>query len=363
MDKKRRDHSRNLMIGFSASLVIGLLFFLMSALITVNDTKKLVREAEKGQADTSGKQEMPDIPADPSKDAEETAPETTAPQPEAGETTTSPAETEPPHSEEVPADPGYASFSDGTVQALPAERIAEIESTVDPTLRGFGTGFTDPKNELGRPTYVTSVEEDMWKEGINGRCFCSDANTKKAAITFQAGYESGHTETILSILADNDVKSTFYITHEYGWNNPDIVRKMIDQGHDIGNHSYSAPEEGIVLQPLQAQMDDALRMQSYMEETFGFTMRKYNYNSGLFSLASAKMMSDMGYEVCFCSVNYEDYSETAEFDANTILNSLLSCAHNGVVYCFHVNNKVTTEILPGLIHYLRSEGYEIVQMP
>jgi len=49
--------------------------------------------------------------------------------------------------------------------------------------------------------------------------------------------------------------------------------------------------------------------------------------------------------------------------ANSILNSLLSCAHNGVVYCFHINNKVTAEILPGLIYYLRSEGYEIVQMP
>ena len=360
MEKKRKDHSRYLLIGFSASLLVGILFFVLSGVITVHDTKKLVAEAGNAGKEAAGNETPAETETPAASSAEESESERETE--DTPKNTETPTETEP-VSEDPPDNPAVPSYSDGTVQALSPERIAEIESTVDMTLRGFGTGFTDPKNELGRPTYVTSVEQDMQSAGINGRCFCSDANTKRAAITFQAGYESGHTAEILSILAEYGISSTFYITHEYGWNNPDLVRAMIDQGHEIGNHSYSAPEEGIALQSLQAQMDDALRMQSYMQDTFGYTMSKYNFNSGIFTLGSAKMMSDMGYEVCFCSVNYDDFSETAEFDANSILNSLLSCAHNGVVYCFHVNNKVTPEFLPGLIHYLRSEGYEIVRMP
>ena len=357
MDKNRRDHTRFLMIGFAASLVIGILFFALSAAATVHDTKKLIEEAQISRGEPSGKENQPDKPDEgETKEAEATT--------EEAETTTEPESTEPQTTQEVyTTDAEYANFNDGAIQALTAEEIAAIEGSTDTSQRGFGTGFTDPKNELGRPSYVTSVEEDMKNAGINGRCFCADADTKKASITFQAGYESGHTEQILMLLAQNSVKSTFYVTHEYGWNNPELLQKIIDQGHEIGNHSYSAPEEGIATKPLQYQMDDALRMQSYMEENYGYTMRKYNYNSGVFTLASAKMMSEMGYEVCFCSVNYDDFSETTEFDANSILNSLLSCAHNGVVYCFHINNKVTAEILPGLIYYLRSEGYEIVQMP
>ena len=73
------------------------------------------------------------------------------------------------------------------------------------------------------------------------------------------------------------------------------------------------------------------------------------------------MMSDMGYEVAFCSVNYNDYDPSAVFEPNATLNSLLSCAHNGCVYCFHMTNKITLDILPGLIYYLRLQGYEIVQ--
>ena len=359
MRDKRRDTTRFLVYGFASSLLIGAMLFVLAGIMTISESKRLIAEA--GERVPASSDEGPDH-KNPGADEDHL-------EKEAGSHDPAEAPDEQEDEEETAsgaadsAQPLQLSYDDGTIRSLSAEEIAAIEQTVDPTLRGFGTGFNEPKDDYNRPVYVKSVEDDMRAAGINGRCFAADENTKQIAITFQAGYENGYTARILDILAEQNVKSTFYITHEYGWNNQDLIRRMIDEGHELGNHSSSAPEEGIALLPLADQMQDAIKLQSDVRETFGYTMRKYNYNSGIFTLASAKMMSEMGYEVVFCSVNYDDFDSTASFDTNEILNSLLSCAHNGCVYCFHMTNEITVNILPGLIHYLRAQGYEIVQLP
>ncbi len=359
MSNSRRDPTRRLFYGFASSLVIGALLFLLTGIFSVRDSRRILAAAEQGknpERETAATEET--LPKEIETTGETREEESEEETPESEGVT----ETAPEGSEETPAETEI-SYSDGSVHALSAEQIAEIERTVDTSLRGFGTGFTEPKDGNNRPVYVSSVEEELRAAGINVRCYCAGPEEKKAAITFQAGYEGGYTREVLEILARENVRSVFYITHEFGWNNPDLVREIIAAGHEIGNHSYSAPEEGIALQSLTAQMEDAIRMQTYMRETFGYEMHKYNYNSGVFSNASARMMSDMGYEVAFCSVNYDDFNPDAEFDANEILSSLLSCESNGCVYCFHMTNKVTVEILPGLINYLKTAGYEIVPMP
>ena len=59
---------------------------------------------------------------------------------------------------------------------------------------------------------------------------------KYVYLTFDEGYEAGHTEKILEVLKQNDIKATFFITAHYVNTQPDLVRKMIEEGHTIGNH-------------------------------------------------------------------------------------------------------------------------------
>ncbi len=364
---KRRDHARFLLGGFAFSLLLGMILFAVTAFSTIRESRKLLQELQNhGPAQPANTASQEENGEDPKNAAQEEQTEGTENQESEeaeapSESAAAPEET--PGASEEAVQTASPDFNDGTIRRLSDEELWTIENTVDTTVRGFGTGFDQPKDDFNRNAYVVSVQDDLSQAGINGRCFCADENTKRIAITFQAGYDNGYTEQILDILKAQGIKSTFYITHEFAWSRPDIVQRIIDEGHAIGSHTYSAPEEGIAYLSLREQMEDALQMQQYMDEKFGYSMRKYNYNSGVWSLASAKMMSDMGYQLDFCSVNYDDYDPEVSYEANKILDSLLSCGHNGAVYCFHMTNPITAEILPGLIHYLKVQGYELVQMP
>ena len=159
------------------------------------------------------------------------------------------------------------------------------------------------------------------------------------------------------------MKATFYIIHSYGEKNRALVQRMLNEGHDVGSHTYSCPNGGIANWTLEAQMEDALKMQTYMQETFGHSMTKFNFNSGYWSEQAIIMMSRMGYQVDFCSCNYSDYDPNASFDAPQLIADLEACLHPGCIYCFHTTNVITPTILEPLIQYCVAQGYRIVQVP
>ena len=241
------------------------------------------------------------------------------------------------------------------------EELSRLSSEYDTAARGFGT--EGDKDEYNRPVQVNDFITGLGDLSAHVKCYCADTETKKVSFTFQAGTETGHTEQVLDILNNYNVKSTFYISHFYAVNNPSIVKRMISDGHELGNHSYTCPDSGIATMDLEDQMSDAINMQNYVKQAFGYNMTKYNYNSSMWSPASIALMSEMGYEICFFSVNYDDFDENADYDADVILEMLEASLHNGCVYCFHMTNEITVKVLPALIEYCKDQGYTVTQMP
>ena len=79
---------------------------------------------------------------------------------------------------------------------------------------------------------------------MNGICM-GNKEKKYVYLTFDEGYEAGYTNTILDVLKKNEVSATFFITAHYVNTQPDLVKRMIDEGHIIGNHTvnhYSMPD-------------------------------------------------------------------------------------------------------------------------
>ena len=70
---------------------------------------------------------------------------------------------------------------------------------------------------------------------LNNGVGIGDINSNKVYLTFDEGYEAGYTEQILNTLKENNVQATFFITAHYGNSQPELVQKMIDEGHIIGN--------------------------------------------------------------------------------------------------------------------------------
>ena len=292
--------------------------------------------------------------------AEETA---APPETKSGETSERTTEA-PSQSTAKPTEPTTESRPKTEIHALSTEELNAIRSKYSSKVNGFGTGFrhswVDADN---RPTTVNNLLAQFKGTDANLLAYCSDVNSKCVAFSFQCGTEYGHTDAVLDILKKYDVKATFYIIHSYGEKNRALVKRMISEGHDIGSHTYSCPNGGIANWKLEDQMEDALKMQKYVQETFGYTMTKYNFNSGYWSEQAIIMMSRMGYQVDFCSCNYSDYDPNATFDTPALISDLEACLHPGCIYCFHTTNVITPTILEPLIQYCLAQGYRIVAVP
>ena len=238
----------------------------------------------------------------------------------------------------------------GNIHALSQDQINFIRGNYDCNGRGYG-GITYWQS-------APSVQSQMDSMGINCRTLVPGGNT--VALTFQEGWEPGYTGQLLDILAQKGVKGNFYITHGYAVSRPDLVWRMINEGHTVGSHTYACPDTAIAYFNLEDIMNDAMRMQQYMHDTFGYDMHAYNYNSGAWSPGSAKMLSDMGYTVVLCSNSYSDYSAYDYIDPNVWLPQLQAGLIPGSIYAFHVTNPVTIQMIGPLIDYIRSRGFTFV---
>ena len=301
------------------------------------------RDGTRGEpAEAAESQEEPAAPETP----EETEPTetTSAPPPETEPPTTQPPETEPP----APQVTSLAYV--GNIHSLSQDQINAIRASYDCNGRGYG-GITYYQR-------APSVQSQMDGMGINCRALVPGGNT--VALTFQEGWEPGYTGQLLDILAQKGVKANFYVTYGYASKRPDLVWRMINEGHTVGSHTYSCPETSLAYFALEDIMNDAMQMQQYMHNTFGYDMHAYNYNSGAWSPGSAKMLSDMGYTVVLCSNSYADFDAYAAIDPNVWLPQLEAGLIPGSIYAFHVTNPVTIQMIGPLIDYIRSRGFTFV---
>ena len=254
--------------------------------------------------------------------------------------------TEPP----APVPPVTAMPYVGNIHPLSQDQINAIRANYDCNARGYG-GITFFQS-------AASIQSQMDSMGINCRTLVPGGNT--VALTFQEGWEPGYTGQLLDILAQKGVKGNFYITHEYAASRPDLVWRMINEGHTVGSHTYVCPDPPIAHFNLEDIMNDAMQMQQYMHDAFGYDMHAYNYNSGIWSPGSAKLLSDMGYTVVLCSNSYSDFDAYSYIDPNVWLPQLQAGLVPGSIYAFHVTNPVTVQMIGPLIDYIRAMGYTFV---
>ena len=220
---------------------------------------------------------------------ETTAPETTVPE----ETTEEPS-TE-------PVDP-YRK-----IHALTDAELAAIDANYDTEVHDFGTWQDSEADENNCPVMLRAMEEMF--SGIPEKpvtFYCGDVGEKKVSFIFQAIIPTAYAEDVLDILEEYGIKSPFFINNFYARRMPETVERMIYDGHEIGNASYSSPDGGIASQPLRAQMDDAIRMQEYMDASFDYIPHKYSFSNAVWSEASVQLMAQMGFQVCFDSCDYEE---------------------------------------------------------
>ena len=189
----------------------------------------------------------------------------------------------------------------------------------------------------------------------NGICI---GNSQKPYIylTFDCGYEAGYTEKILEVLKQNDVKATFFITGHYLNSEPDLVKRMIDEGHTIGNHTADhicMPESS------EKQIkEDVMELHTALYEKFGYEMKYLRPPKGEYSEKSIAYTNTLGYTTVMWSFAYDDWDRNKQGREEYGKQKILENVHNGEVMLLHSTSKDNSNILDYCIKEIKNMGYE-----
>lgn len=188
--------------------------------------------------------------------------------------------------------------------------------------------------------------------------YIGDTTQKKVYLTFDAGYENGYMPQILDALKKNNVKATFFVVSTFMKTNPELVKRMVDEGHIVGNHTMTHPNMSKM-----STMGDFKSEIEPMEEMYkkitGKDMKKfYRPPQGVYSELNLKMAHELGYKTIFWSLAYVDWYQDKQPSKEEAFNKLIPRLHNGAIILLHSTSKTNAEILDELIQKIKQEGYE-----
>lgn len=225
--------------------------------------------------------------------------------------------------------------------------IHKISAGIDKTEWGLGN-YGDGKQPVGNADKETLSKYDAYYVG--------NENEKNIYLTFDAGYENGYTEKILDTLKEQKVPATFFLVGNYLEKNPELVKRMIKEGHIVANHTYSHKDLRYVSdEEFKKQVND---LADLYKKTTGQEIKKYlRPPEGTFNEHSLAMAKSMGYKTIFWSLAYNDWNNNQQKSYSEVFDKVLPKLHNGCILLLHSTSKTNGEVLGDLLSKIKEEGY------
>jgi len=190
--------------------------------------------------------------------------------------------------------------------------------------------------------------------------FVGDTNQKKVYLTFDEGYENGYTSMILDTLKANNVKATFFVTGPYIEAQTELVKRMLDEGHEVGNHTINHPSLPDVSN--EELENEIYGLEKAFREKYGRGFKYIRPPMGEFSERTLAAAQQLGYKTMFWSFAYADWDTNNQKGAKYAHDMVMQYIHNGAVILLHAVSKDNAEALDSIIKDIRAEGYEISPM-
>ena len=187
--------------------------------------------------------------------------------------------------------------------------------------------------------------------------YLGDTREKVLYLTFDAGYENGCTEQVRDTLKKHQVSAAFFLVGNYIERNADLVRRMVEEGHIVGNHTMHHYDMSKL-----SQKETFSRELTDLEELFRQTTGKelpkfYRPPQGVYSQENLKMAKELGYKTVFWSLAYVDWLNDKQPTREEAFRKLLPRTHNGAVVLLHSTSKTNAEILDDLLTQWENLGY------
>lgn len=210
--------------------------------------------------------------------------------------------------------------------------------------------------EEGQPPAGNATREELARYDAY---YAGSTDEKIIYLTFDAGYENGCTAPILDALKKHNVKATFFVVGTYIESEPELVKRMAEEGHTVGNHTWHHPDMSQIstMETFRKELEDVEL--AYKEATGEEMTKYYRPPQGKYSQSNLQMAKELGYKSFFWSLAYVDWYQDDQPTREEAFEKLLGRIHPGAIVLLHSTSSTNAEILDELLTRWEEMGYQI----
>ncbi|NLL77599.1 MAG: polysaccharide deacetylase family protein [Clostridiales bacterium] len=209
-----------------------------------------------------------------------------------------------------------------------------------------------------QPTGIVSAAELKKYDAY----FLGDKEKKVIYLTFDAGFENGNTAPILDALKKHHAHATFFVVGHYLESAPDLVKRMVAEGHCVGNHTYHHLDMSKIsdMDAFRKEMDDVAAL--FQQITGEKLTMYYRPPQGKYSVENLKMAKELGYKTFFWSLAYVDWYQDKQPTKEEAFQKLIGRIHPGAIVLLHSTSQTNGEILDELLTKWEEMGYTFMPL-
>ena len=253
-----------------------------------------------------------------------------------------------------------AAYLLGTSAGIAAEKLSQ-DNKADPASAAavpasaegnWGLSFQEEgKTPVGNATFEELAKYDAF--------YAKQTEEKHIYLTFDVGYENGNTASILDTLKKHNVSATFFVVGTYIESDPELVKRMAEEGHIVGNHTWHHPDMSQIaaMDAFKKELEDVEN--AYLEVTGEEMTKFYRPPQGKYSEANLKMAQELEYKTFFWSLAYVDWYDDNQPSREEAFEKLLGRIHPGAIVLLHSTSDTNALILDELIQKWEEMGYTI----
>ena len=235
--------------------------------------------------------------------------------------------------------------------SLPAAGDAAVAVSTD----NWGLSFpTEGQSPVGNATVEELAQYNAY--------YLGDASQKVIYLTFDCGYENGYTSSILDTLKKHNAPAAFFVVGNMIESAPDLIRRMVAEGHIVGNHTYHHPDMSSISD--QAAFQKELEsLEALFQETTGQTMSKYyRPPQGKYNVENLRQAKALGYKTILWSLAYVDWYVDDQPTPEQAYSKLLPRIHDGAIVLLHSTSRTNAEILDELLTKWEEMGFSFASL-
>ena len=245
---------------------------------------------------------------------------------------------------------GFLVFISGMILAMAVRHWGPPDALETASDGNWGLSFQTE----GKPPVANVSAEQL---SAYRACYADPTEEQILYLTFDAGYENGNTPMILDALKKHQVPAAFFVVGNYLETSPELVKRMVEEGHIVANHTYHHPDMSKI-QDQNAFLKELTDLEDLYQKITGTEMKKYyRPPQGKYSETNLQMAKDLGYTTFFWSLAYVDWYQDKQPSKEEAFKKLLGRIHPGAVVLLHSTSSTNAQVLDELLTKWKEMGY------